>query len=122
MKLEDGFYKIDSEIWGASFWKTIYYIIFTYEVNNESVMEMIYYFFYSLGGLLPCPDCQQHYQQYFQKNDIQKVIHDKKLLWKWVYQLQREIFIRETKSNVAWTFDEWKKKALEMIQIDENKL
>lgn len=116
MNFEDGFYKIDSTVWGNTFWKTIYYIIFSYDVNNKDIQELLHLFFLSLGGLLPCPDCQEHYQTYFQKHDIRKCLSKKKALWNWVYHLNREIFIREKKHLPAWSFEDWKENAIKMIE------
>ena len=115
---EKKFYKMEPEIWGPTFWKTIYFIVFTHDTKNPQVREMVELFFFSLGALLPCADCQEHYQQYFQKNPIKKAVKDKQNLLKWVYHLQCDILKRKHGKNYSLLdFETWKKNAQEQIQL-----
>jgi hypothetical protein len=101
------FINIEPNIWGLTFWKMIYYIILTYDSTDKHCQQCVEMFFFSLGGLLPCSTCQEHYQNYFSKNPIKNVIQDKIKLLKWVYNLQTKIEIRNSKKTKP--FDLWLK-------------
>ena len=96
--IDKKFINVDPRVWGSNFWKTIYYVILTYDSTDSNSIRCVEMFFFSLGGLLPCPTCQKHYQDYFEKNPIRKVVNNKNELIKWVYNLQRQIQVRNKKT------------------------
>ena len=119
MNAKDGFYKIDPPIWGPTFWKHIHFIILTYDVHQKPIRDMIEMYFYSLCGLLPCPECQEHYQNYYQKNPIKNALSKKVKLWKWVYRLESEVFSRTHPNGEPWTYDVWLAHIQQEIGITE---
>lgn len=108
------FINIEPEVWGSHFWNTIYYIIFSYDSTDENCIRCVEMFFFSLGCLLPCPTCQEHYQNYFERNPIRSCVKNKNELIKWIYELQKEIQIRNKKTIKPFNlwFNEKKNKIL----------
>lgn len=93
------------QVWGPKFWNVIHYILFSYNANSEVSKDFIELFFYALGGLLPCGECQDHYHSYFSSHNIKDSLSTKEDLFHWVYFLQKEIQTRNGKSFP--TFDNW---------------
>lgn len=110
------FQRVEPTEWGPTFWKTIYYICFTYDIHQEPVKQMVEMFFYSLGGLLPCPDCQEHYRTYYEKNNIKLVLNDKMKLLQWVYHLENEIATRNQKTFPD--FHEWMDSREKLLNLE----
>jgi hypothetical protein len=92
--------------WGPNFWTTIYYVAFSYDSKCQVSRDFVELFFYSIGGLLPCGDCQEHFHTYFNNNDIKNCLSDKNKLFDWIYNLQKEINHRNQKPFPN-SFREW---------------
>lgn len=102
MALVDSIYYIEPKYWGRSFWDTIDAIIATYDPLDQHNRKAVVAFFSSLSHLLPCSECQHHYQQYIQKHPIHKQVDTRLQLFKWVYQLRSEINTRNKSPNVSF--------------------
>ena len=81
----------EPEKWGASFWKVIDLVVLSMDNNNELSKDYVYLFFYSLQNVLPCPECREHYTEYFSKYNLKQVLHSKELTFQWIYRLREEI-------------------------------
>ena len=99
---------IEPEIWGKHYWYVIETIILSMDNKEIISKESLRLFFYSLQNLLPCPTCREHFQLYFKKNNIDKYVDSKKKMFRWIYELRREIQIRNKKPYP--TFEEYLKK------------
>lgn len=99
---------IEPEIWGKHYWYVIETMILSMDTQEIISKESLRLFFYSLQNLLPCPVCREHLQIYLEKNDIDKYIDTKKKIFLWIYQLRKEIQIRNKKPYP--TFEEYLKK------------
>ena len=81
----------EPETWGPFFWKVIDWVVLSMDNNNELSKDYVYLFFYSLQNVLPCPECREHYTEYFLKYNLKTVLHSKELTFQWIYRLKDEI-------------------------------
>ena len=105
MILKKGFTYFPPKKWGPTFWKTIYFVALSYDSEDKIAQHFLETFLYSIGGTLPCGECQEHYQEYFNKNSIKNIYNDKLKVLKWIYELQKEINIRNKKETLP--FNRW---------------
>lgn len=96
---------IEPELWGKHYWYVIETMILSMDNKEIDSKESIRLFFYTLQNLLPCPTCREHFQDYFRKNDIDKYLSSKKKMFLWIYQLRKDIQIRNKKPFP--TFEEY---------------
>ena len=55
---------MDSKVWGPSAWTFLHSVTMAYpEVPSEQEKKNIEDFFVSLGNVIPCPICKEHFQQ-----------------------------------------------------------
>jgi|TARA_Y100000992_G_scaffold239735_1_gene170530 hypothetical protein len=104
--MKQTFVAFEPKIWGPQFWKVIYYILFSFDATSEVSKDFVELFFYALGGLIPCGECQEHFHSYFEKNNIKDFLSTKEEIFHWVYMLQKEIQSR-TNSPFPSSFEEW---------------
>ena len=97
---------IDPIKWGPSFWHAIEGVVISMDNQDHLSKEYVYLFLFTLQNVLPCPDCRNHYQQYFQSHDVKKRIHDKKKMFQWIYDLKKQIKI-QNKESFQQTFPEY---------------
>ena len=107
---------IEPELWGKHYWYVIETMILSMDSKEIHSKESLRLFFYALQNLLPCPTCREHFQDYFRKNNIDKYLVSKKKMFLWIYQLRKEIQIRNKKPFP--TFEEYLYKIKE-IPIQE---
>ena len=61
-------------------------------------------FLKSVGSVLPCKTCRNHYIEYLQENLTEKVVENKKNLSSWLVELHNSVNRRTGKKE--WSFDE----------------
>lgn len=93
---------IEPHLWGEHYWYVIESVIISMDTKEKPSREFVSFFFYSLQNILPCPTCREHYQKYFQKYDIEKILTSKKKLFLWIYNLRNEIQKRNGKSFISF--------------------
>lgn len=103
---------IEPELWGKHYWYVIETMILSMDSKEIHSRESLRLFFYALQNLLPCPTCREHFQDYFRKHNIDKYLDSKKKMFLWIYQLRKEIQIRNKKSFP--TFEEYLYKIKEL--------
>ena len=89
---------IDPELWGSHYWYVIETMVLSLDTKEIYSTESLRLFLFSLQNLLPCPICRSHFQDYFQNNDFEKYASSKKKILLWIYQLRKEIQIRNNKT------------------------
>uniref|UniRef100_A0A6C0CYP4 thiol oxidase n=1 Tax=viral metagenome TaxID=1070528 RepID=A0A6C0CYP4_9ZZZZ len=84
---------LNSNIWGPGAWIFLHSISLTYPNNpTENDKKMYKIFFDSLGYLLPCNECSNHYNDYLLKNPLTyEVLHNKETLTYWLYNLHNNV-------------------------------
>ena len=82
---------LEPEDWGFKFWYTIESVILSMDFSDMNSIENVYLFMASLQHILPCPTCRQHYQDFLEKNNLQKYFESKRKLFYMIFKLQNEI-------------------------------
>lgn len=98
---------LEPHIWGKHYWFVIETTILAMDTKEKPSREFVSFFLYSLQNTLPCPTCREHYQKYFQKNDIDKLLTSKKEILLWIYHLKKEIQNRNGKKFQFSTFESY---------------
>jgi Erv1 / Alr family/Mimivirus sulfhydryl oxidase R596-like, C-terminal domain len=82
-------------IWGPAQWQSLHNITFNYPYEPTSEDKNHYYnYFFSLGNVLPCCTCRNHYN-YHIRNGETKLTHDhlenRDTLTLWLYNLHKAV-------------------------------
>ena len=84
--------RLPPSVWGPFFWHTIHITALSYPsepsyANKRAAKE----FFESLGQLIPCPKCREHYQQHLQRIPISPHLDRRADLFRWTVNLHNEV-------------------------------
>ena len=73
---------MESEVWGPSAWTFLHTVTLNYpeEPTNEDIKQHKI-FFETLGNILPCPKCREHYNQSIIDEPVK--LDSKESLTKW---------------------------------------
>lgn len=89
---------INPKLWGASFWKTLFYVGMNYplKIDNKnkchiSIKKHYKMFFCSLQYTLPCIFCLESYRRFWKEDDIDKFLNTRMDLLKWLYTLKDKV-------------------------------
>mgnify|MGYP000583802582 CR=1 FL=1 len=89
------------EWFGPAMWKTMHSIAFTAPENPSFEEQKDYVdFFRSLGPVIPCPSCSQHYQKYINETPIDA--SSRESIAKWVYDLHDDVNKRNGKQSPSF--------------------
>ena len=78
--------------WGPLLWETINVIIREYPESPSSENRQNYkLFFQSLGDVLPCPNCRQHYAGHLRKMSLDAALETKSTLIDFIIDLHNEV-------------------------------
>lgn len=79
---------MNSKVWGPKGWFFMHSIALQYPEKPTIKDKQVYYnFFKSIGEVLPCPICQQHYNKNFKQHDITKYLANQKKLFIWTVDM-----------------------------------
>ena len=98
--------ELNPKEWGPHVWKTIDVFVTGYgEYPDAKLRQAALQFFASLGELLPCPHCRQHYKTLLKKRPVQTVLKDSSSLQGWVKWMKGEVdkSIRERNPSKEYT-------------------
>lgn len=84
---------LNSNVWGNGAWIFLHSITLTYPNNpTENDKKTYKSFFDTLGYLLPCNQCSNHYNDYINSNPLDdKVLKNKETLTRWLYNLHNNV-------------------------------
>jgi hypothetical protein len=84
--------KLPPAVWGPLFWHTLHIVALGYPKEPTYAQKRAAKEFYeSLGILIPCPVCREHYQTHLQKIPITPHLDRREDLFKWTVQLHNEV-------------------------------
>jgi hypothetical protein len=84
--------KLPPSVWGPLFWHTIHIVALGYpQAPTYAQKRAAKEFYESLGVLIPCPVCREHYQQHLQKVPITPHLDRRDDLFKWTVNLHNEV-------------------------------
>jgi hypothetical protein len=82
-----------TEFWGPSAWRMLHSITFTMDPDASEEQRKHYEtFFKTIGHILPCPSCRQHYNLYVEEHPPDA--SSPKALAKWLYLLHDSVNAR----------------------------
>ncbi len=75
-----------SNLWGIEAWSFLHNITFNYPlIPNDTDVRNYYNFFKNIGNVLPCSECNKHYNILFKYINIKIFLVDRySLIW-WLY-------------------------------------
>jgi hypothetical protein len=79
-------------VWGPFFWHTIHIVAIAYP-KNPTYLDKKYAkdFYESIGNLLPCPVCREHYAVHTKSNPLTPFLDSQSDLFKWTVMLHNEV-------------------------------
>ena len=98
----------DPMLWGPPGWKFLHFITFSYPERPNRMHQRDYgAFFSSIGNVLPCKSCRQHYQRYLKsaKQDDRgyyKFLSSRTDLAKWMVGLHNAVNANNHKDHVNY--------------------
>jgi len=97
---------INPKLWGPPCWKFLHYVTIAYpDYPTPQDKENVKSFFYSLGGVLPCENCQHHFAKNFEKYPLSdKVLSCRYNLVNWLIDIHNDVNARNGKK--IWSYDE----------------
>jgi hypothetical protein len=106
----------DPKLWGPKAWSLFNYIVLSYsDLPNELEKTNMKNFFTSVGHVLPCNLCKQHYSETLIKYPIDDtVLASKSSLVKWLINIHNEVNISNGKAVL--THEEGLKQMLEQCE------
>lgn len=91
--------------WGPALWRFLHASSFAYPDEPESHRKaQMLEFLKSVGKVLPCKTCRNHYVEYLQENLTEEVVESKKSLSSWLVELHNSVNRRTGKKE--WSYDE----------------
>ena len=84
---------LNSNVWGTGAWTFLHSITLTYPNDPTDVDKKTYKnFFETIGYLLPCNQCSNHYNDYLKENPIDDSVLENKLSFtKWLYNVHNNV-------------------------------
>jgi hypothetical protein len=93
---------MDSKVWGPHFWFILHLVSFNYPDNPSTPDKDNYKRFYdSIGDILPCQLCKQHYKNYISQFPISVHLDSRIDLITWVVQVHN--FVNQSLNKPIYT-------------------
>jgi len=112
----------NSSVWGPLLWKVLHIMAEEYPVEPSPLQqEQGYNFFHSLGFMLPCEMCRNHYQEYMNQHDSQLsvALKSRNTLAEFVIDFHNQVNKRLDKPQ--WTnIEQTRQKYQHMHKFDDN--
>ena len=84
---------MDISIWGPSLWELMHCIAYNYNLTTMTDLKKKHYviFFNTVGYLIPCAHCREHYIHYVRKHPIEKAVTSYDKICNWVNNLHNSV-------------------------------
>lgn len=110
---------LEPEDWGFKFWYAIESVIISMDFSDMNSIESVYIFMTTLQHILPCSTCREHYQEFLEKNNLQKYFESKRKLFYWIFKLQNEI--KERNGDKPFThFEYYLRHVYRKLKVERN--
>jgi hypothetical protein len=91
-----------TKVWGPAGWLFLHCVTFGYPIDPDkydhqhglppgSTRRHYTNFFNEVGKVLPCRYCRDSYLEYARENPVEKSIHDRESLIKWLYHIHNRV-------------------------------
>jgi hypothetical protein len=92
---------LSPEVWGRAGWRLIHAIALTYPVKpTEKEKEIYATFLHSLGDVLPCPFCGEHFKQNMKNNPPN--LDSREYFFKWTVDMHNFVNVSNNKPKVSY--------------------
>lgn len=87
----------DPQLWGPAGWKFLHFITFSYPIQPKQRHITEYgHFFKSLGNVLPCKSCRNHYRSHLEKAETDSYgnytfLKDRRSLSSWLVDVHNSV-------------------------------
>jgi hypothetical protein len=105
--------------WGNSMWHSIHSIAYAYEPSNIN-KNNYFNFFVSLGKVLPCEECKEHYDENVKPGELTAALESKETLFRWVYDLHNKVNQQTSVPESKWPSYESVKEMYDNYKTDCN--
>ena len=86
---------MNPNVWGPVGWKFLHSITFNYPHRpTNAEMKSTIDFFGSLGKMLPCTICQQHYENHLKQYPIEDAVINRSSLVNWLINIHNQVNIQ----------------------------
>ena len=94
---------MDISIWGPSLWELMHSIAYNYGLTTMTDLKKKNYviFFNTVGYLIPCSHCKEHYLYYIRKHPIEKVVNSYDKICNWVNDLHNSVSSKLNKKTYS---------------------
>lgn len=94
---------MNPDFWGPKAWYFIHSVAVAYPDNPTDIEKNQYkQFFLSIGNVLPCSLCQEHYNKHVTNEKLDEVLISKKLLFNWTVDLHNKVNKFNNKKIVSY--------------------
>jgi len=107
---------ISTNVWGSSEWVFLHSIALIY--NPDTDKEKYFNFFTNLGSMLPCFECQLHYQENVNKQELMDALDSNEIFFKYVYDLHNKVNKQSGIPESKWPSYESIKKRYESYRVN----
>lgn len=80
---------MNTEVWGPAGWLFLHSVALGYP--GPTARESYKQFFTSLGDVLPCPHCQNHYKDHINQGELDKALGSKQGLFEWSVDIHNKV-------------------------------
>ena len=109
---------MDPNVWGPGAWTFLHSVTLSYPKKPNYLDKQRYsQFFHNLQFVLPCPNCQEHYQSNVRNNPIKLGSRDE--LVAWLVDIHNQVNRKNGKK--MWSLNEFYKKYQQMYAVDTQK-
>lgn len=107
-------------IWGPYGWKFLHFVTFGYPENPSNEDKLNYKnFFHSLGNVIPCPSCAEHYKQHIELLPLtDKILSNKTLFINWFIDIHN--MANKSLNKKTYSHEEGIKLILSNFKNDNN--
>lgn len=93
--------------WGPAFWHALHSAAYSYP-REPSRSDKLYMkaFLISIGGVLPCRDCCNHYTDFLKTIRMDDILRSRKNLTEFIVDIHNNVNVRAEPSKRKWSVEE----------------
>ena len=94
---------LQPDVWGPSGWKFMHYVALGYPEHPTETDKTNYKNFYqSLGHILPCQGCANHYKETVETHPIEGNLRTRDDLLRWTFEIHNKVNSRLDKPELSY--------------------
>ena len=94
---------LQPDVWGPSGWKFMHYVALGYpETPTDTDKENYRFFYESLGNVLPCQGCADHYKENVLLHPISDHLQSREDLLRWTFDIHNIVNEKNNKRQLTY--------------------